>query len=429
MRSRFCLVGLSFGLLLSSVGQSAEPFRYKPGKTGKGELKYLGDIPVLVLQGTPEEKGEQGGVLAVRHAKPLFRFPYDYFVAESRTAILKKHPEATDTDAQVRLELELAKLAWPLVQRKAASLVKNLPESHPYRKELKAITDAAGKSVVSHEELVAGNGLFDMGHVPLGELPRGCSSLIVPPQLSATGGLLFGRNLDFSHFGYLHHFSLLIVYRAAAPEKTRSFVSAGFPGLVGCFTGMNDAGLAIASHQVQAPNTATPFNPKGVPFALAYRRVLEECATVGDALKLLDSLDRASVTSLVIADPSGGAVIEVTPDSLAIRRFKDKPGVCTNHFCTMKTPNLVEQFDTIKRFDSLTASATQKQDGGFGVADVHKAMHAVRLFDPDKVDMTIQTFVFEPAARKIHLSFGNGTVPATSGKLTTVDLKELWGGK
>jgi len=426
MRGLFWVVCASYGLsVLAPVAPAAEPFRYRAGEHGKGKLTHLDGVPVLILQGSPAEMGEQTGVLAARQAKPLFDFPRDYFLGECATEFRRTNPTWPEQGAQFKLALGAAELTlWPLVQRKAARLEANFPAA--YRAELKALADAAGKGVVSHDRLVASNGLFDLGHVPQAELMRGCSSLVIPPRLSATKGVLFGRNLDFFHFGYLHQYSLLMVYRSDDPKK-HSFASAGFPGLVGCVTGMNDAGLTVASHEVQDPDTATPFDPKGVPFAMTHRRVLEECATVGDALKLLDGMERASVTSLVVADTEGGAVIEVTPETLAVRRFKDKPGVCTNHFCVMRNPNLKEKFDTFKRFDELTQSTPAKGVEVFGVGDVQKRLHAVRLFDDKKADLTIQTFVFEPAERKVHLRFGDGNGPATAGKLTTVDLAKLWG--
>jgi len=426
MRSLFWVACASYGLSVLAAGApGAEPFRYRAGEHGQGKLTHIDGVPVLILRGSPAEIGEQTGVLAARQAKPLFDFPREYFLGECANAVRRTNPTWPEQGAQFKLALAAAELTfWPQVQRKAARLEANFPAA--YRAELKALADAAGKGVVGHDQLVASNGLFDLGHVPQGELLRGCSSVVIPPRHSATKGLLFGRNMDFFHFGYLHQYSLLMVYRSDDPKR-HSFASAGFPDIVGCVTGMNDAGLTVASHEVQEPNTATPFNPKGVPFAMTYRRVLEECATVGDALKLLDGMERASVTSLVVADAEGGAVLEVTPDSLAVRRFRDKPGVCTNHFCVMKNPNLKEKFDTFKRFDELTQSLTAKDVEVFGVADVQKRLHGVRLFDDNKADLTIQTFVFEPAERRVHLRFGDGNGPATAGKLTTLNLDKLWG--
>lgn len=395
----------------------AEPFRYNEGEHGKGKLTYVSGVPVLILEGSPEQMGEQTGVLAVRQSKPLYNFPRDYFRRECTTTLRGAFPKL----AEDKIQAMEAEVLWPKFQKVALKLEPNFPKAH--LAELKALIKAGQ---LDREQLVASNGMFDLGHVPQSELLGGCSSVIIPAQHSATNGLLFGRNLDFSHYGYLHRYSLLMVYRSNDPKR-HSFASAGFPGFVGCFTGMNDAGLTIASHEVVEPDTTTLFNPKGVPFAMAYRRVLEECATIGDAVKLLDGMDRASVTSLVVADATGGAVIEVTPDTITVRRFKDQPGVCTNHFCTQKNPKQTDKFDTLTRFDTLSKSVAVKQADVLSIGDVKTRLHAVRLMDDRKSDLTIQTFVFEPAERKVHLRFADGNGPATGGELTTLDLNKFWG--
>jgi hypothetical protein len=61
------------------------------------------------------------------------------------------------------------------------------------------------------------------------------------------------------------------------------------------------------------------------------------------------------------------------------------------------------------------------------VKDLKERLHAARLRDSSKADLTIQTFVFEPAERKVHLRFADGSGPATDGELTTLDLNKLWG--
>jgi hypothetical protein len=50
-----------------------EPFRYPEAKHGAGELRSINRIPVLMVAGTPEEMGEQMGVLAL---KPATDFPF-----------------------------------------------------------------------------------------------------------------------------------------------------------------------------------------------------------------------------------------------------------------------------------------------------------------------------------------------------------------
>ena len=68
-----------------------------------------------------------------------------------------------------------------------------------------------------------------------------------------------------------------------------------------------------------------------------------------------------------------------------------------------------------------------KQDNKFEIRDIKKALHDVRQFDANKTDITIQSFVFEPATRKVHLRFADGKGPATAGEFSTLDLNKLWG--
>src|SRR5262245_16865728 len=60
---------------------AAEPFRYPEARAGKGELKTVAGIPVLLIQGTPEETGEQLGLLALKPASGVLKL-LDGFVKE-----------------------------------------------------------------------------------------------------------------------------------------------------------------------------------------------------------------------------------------------------------------------------------------------------------------------------------------------------------
>ena len=66
MLCRLSFLGCLFVLCPAARGD--QPFRFPEGKHGKGELKYRNGLPVLIAQGTPEEIGEQIGVLAVKPA-------------------------------------------------------------------------------------------------------------------------------------------------------------------------------------------------------------------------------------------------------------------------------------------------------------------------------------------------------------------------
>ena len=165
------------------------------------------------------------------------------------------------------------------------------------------------------------------------DLHRGgyaCSSLMVEPAKSRTGGVLFGRNLDFYTLGVLDRYGLVTVYR---PQGKHAFATVGFPGLIGCLSGMNDAGLAMAVHEVHFTADGAPMlNPKAMPYTLCLRRILEECTTIDEAEKLLRDSERSTIISLAICDRAGAGVLEITPKNVVLRRGSDGICVNTNHF-------------------------------------------------------------------------------------------------
>jgi hypothetical protein len=68
-RAAFLIVFLA--LLCALPARGDEPFRYPEARHGQGELRYIDEIPVLVVQGTPEEVGTQIGMLALKPAESL----------------------------------------------------------------------------------------------------------------------------------------------------------------------------------------------------------------------------------------------------------------------------------------------------------------------------------------------------------------------
>src|SRR5262249_51624636 len=148
--------------------------------------------------------------------------------------------------------------------------------------------------------LLVGNTMFDLEKISQ------CAALIVEPNRSATGHMLFGRDLDIPSLGVLHEFSLVYIYR---PTGKHAFASIGFPGMLGCISGMNDAGLTLATLEVLTTKDDSPsFDPEGTPFALCFRRVLEECTTVEEAAQLLRSMKRTTSVNLAIGDCKKAAV-------------------------------------------------------------------------------------------------------------------------
>jgi hypothetical protein len=351
------LFGVLVVLCVQPLGQAREPFRYPEARHGKGELKYVNGVPVLTVAGTPEEIGEQVGTLAVKQAPQLINAFKEFLKARNLEA------------------------AWPLLAGLANGLAPQFPAHH--LKELEATAKASG---FDRDQFVVANTIADITKI------GGCSTLLVDAGRSTTGGPLFGRNLDFWPVGNLQEYGLVTVYRQ--PGK-HAFASVGFPGLCGCMSAMNDAGLCLAMNEVTSANDGSPkFNPKGTPLLLCFRRVLEECATVAEAEKLLAAQPRTTMANLTVCDKKGGLVLEVTAKNLVTRRPVEGICSCTNHFRTkeLATSTRCRRFEILEQTRKLPR---------VGLGDV-----AGKLDEANQGDWTLQSMIFEPAALKLHVAFG-----------------------
>ena len=155
---------------------------------------------------------------------------------------------------------------------------------------------------------------------------------MIEAKRSQTGGPLLGRNLDFPTLGYLNHYSL--GDRFIIVDRKHAFASVGFPGLIGCLSGINETGLSVAVLEVYSTKEqgVEKCDVRGTPYALCFRRVLEECSTVDEAIKLLRSTKRTTFINLAISDQHTGGVLEITPKSVELRNPENGVCACTNHF-------------------------------------------------------------------------------------------------
>jgi hypothetical protein len=375
-------LGVALLLLLAVSAARADDTRsFTEGRSGGGELKYINDLPVLIVAGTPEEMGRQAAVLTGDAVKKLADYP---------RKLVQQRSNGKDGKERLAKCLEMSKLLMPQL-------------SADHRAELRA----------AFKELGVDRDLGILGNV-LPDVYRGgfaCSSIVVEADHSATGGPLFGRNLDFYTLGMLGKYSLVTVHR---PNGKHAFVSIGFPGMFGVLSGMNDAGLALAVHEVfVSRDGGSLFNPKGEPYTFCFRRILEECSTVAEAEKLLRAAKRTTLVSLSVCDPKNDVVFEITPKSVAVRHSKDGILACTNHFRTSELA--VPILTRCGRYRDLIEARKPDQ---LDISDVAKKLDEVNMRG-----LTVQTMIFEPATLKLHLAIGS--CPSSALPMKELDLKAL----
>ena len=372
---------LRFAVLVLLLGSAcfaqSKPFAFpwKRGATEGGRLEYVQGMPVMFLSGSPTDIGRQQAELTGDIMKPLVEMP-------------KRAVEELGAARQ-----------WPVIVFAANTLMKQAPRDQLI--ELKELI-RVGKH--DYASLMVGNGLIELRRM------GGCASFVVMPKKSKTGKLLFGRNFDFPDFNVLHKYHCIFVVK---PIGKHAFVSIGYPGLVGVITGMNDAGLTVATLDVYRSGDGSPmFNPLGCPLAMTYRRILEECSTVAEAEKILQDAKRTTYMNLVVCDAKEGKTFELSPKQVGVREPNGGTLSCTNHFRVdgmsanekcWRYSKLMELRDSTPKFD---------------VDSVHKAMHAV-----NQGNFTLQTMVFEPADMKMHVVMG-GKGPVSGNPLKTFDVRK-----
>ncbi|HZU38434.1 MAG TPA: C45 family peptidase [Gemmataceae bacterium] len=375
---------LAFLVLLLAVPPLAaqSPHTFTEACHGKGTLRYIDGIPVLTVSGTPEEIGEQIGALTGKQLGQIARYP------------------------KMLVSLIRGQAGWDRLMATSKKLLPQFPED--YRKEMAAVAKAAH---LDPELLLAGNTFPDILK------SGGCSTIIVEPHRSVTRGPLFGRNLDYPSLGFLYNYTLVTVYH---PKGKHSFVSVGFPGMLGCVSGMNDAGLSLATLEVYWSKDGAPrLDTSGIPYTLCYRRLLEECGTVAAAERLMRSMKRTTMNNLAVCDTHAGEVFELTSKSLVVRPPLDDLCLCTNHFRTAELAPTEKRFARLKqcwRYATLEQAAALPQ---LGLADVARKLDQV-----NQGSHTLQSMIFEPATLTLHLAAGRP--PASALPMHTLDLGLLF---
>lgn len=344
---------MALGHVRGLLAPPPPPPDWTPRTHGRGRLERgPGGVPILYLEGTPEEMGEQHGALLRDEIRALLGWYVPSFVGPR--------------------ELERAR------RRALDMFLPHIDDAH--RREAEALARAAG---LPAEDVLFGQCFTDVYRL------FGCSTLAAP----SPEGTLLARNLDFPSMGRLGRYSIVVVAR---PEGRRPFVSVSWPGLVGVLSGQS-ADLALAVMVVHNADGARA----GVPFQLAFRRVLEEADDAAAAERLLRSLPLTVTNNLMVVDRAGDArVLELHPDGI-VARGPDRDGrlVATNHFLSRerREPRLsIEYVSSLRRYRAVCDVVDDR-----GPVDLERARRAL---DAASVPITVQSMIFLPAERALEVS-------------------------
>ena len=178
----------------------------------------------------------------------------------------------------------------------------------------------------------------------------GCTAFAAWGSATADGHLLVGRNFDFEIEDLFDRFKLVQIIH---PEQGIPFISVSWPGMYGVVSGVNRELISVTLNAAQSDHSAW----KGTPVVVMSRRVLQEAATLQEAVKILQSLHSYISESFLLADGKTGevVVVEKTPQLTLVRKPEPDAAtlLCTNHFLS---PN----FQTHKRHLSFVKEGSSR---------------------------------------------------------------------
>lgn len=187
----------------------------------------------------------------------------------------------------------------------------------------------------------------DIGHAMQQYMLVGCSSFATWSEESADEELLIGRNFDF-YVG--DNFARNKVILFVEPTEGHKFMSVSWPGMMGVLSGMNEKGLTVT---INAAKGTIPVS-SAMPISLLARQILQYASNISEAYEIARQFETFVSESLLIGSASDGyaAIIEKTPEKIALFRSHDNRIVCTNHYQSETFINDSHNTENIRTSDS-----------------------------------------------------------------------------
>lgn len=266
----------------------------------------------------------------------------------------------------------------------------------------------------------------------------GCSSFVAWGERTHDGNTISGRNLDWHVVEALRDTQIVVAQIPSADSKQAAWVSITWPGLIGCLTGMNQDGVTVAMHDafVGTAKHDIELTPRG----LALRAAVEAARSPNiesDILRVLTG-HRVLVGNIVPisfprVDGNDPAIVfeydghRSRSKGVTVRHWSDGPvhdkapahyEIATNHYRQRGAPEACGRYATLDRGLSQATG-----DAALSVKDAWDLLQSVSQSGPGLI--TYQSVVFEPNAKRMHVSLSTKDAAAPNGKRITLDVARL----
>ncbi|MBN1435174.1 hypothetical protein JW921_10475, partial [Candidatus Fermentibacterales bacterium] len=368
-----------------------------------GSLETIGDITVLNLWGNWEEMGYAHGYLLGPDQKELFETYFLEFAGGPGNIDLAR----LFLDAYFEIPDEFRSYAAGMVSGIADTVG---TWSDVYGRDLDTLDLYLASAVpdISH--------LIDAGYPLCSSISAWGEATSADPDLLGEPGI--ARNLDYwvdeDLVLYDHH--LLITYD---PDDAQEWVSIGFSGLMGCLSGMNQAGvngtIDMGNHQ-GTYQTSSPFVPICMALALGLCREDFDgsgSCDIDDLLEATTCWNRSNSYDVHCTGAPGPShpgepaiVVEISNErGTAVRLATDEPAISTdrmiltNHHRVLYPPVYCSRYTRL--LDSLTANPV------VGLERLWVLAGCAGTKTIPGLGGTIQTMIFMPSQMAMGVSFSD----------------------
>ena len=162
-----------------------------------------------------------------------------------------------------------------------------------YLAELRALAEAAG---VSYDDLLLLQYIGDVKRCIRGPGSSSlCTSFAILPPLTRENACIVGRNFDYYDNGVGDYASVIAHYR---PAGKTGFVTITWAGIINGWTLLSEKGIVVSNNTTF---DARSHSLEGMSTCFLMRHVVENAATVDEAVELIRKTPRSCSTAMLVA--------------------------------------------------------------------------------------------------------------------------------
>ncbi len=338
-----------------------------------GELRWIGNQRVAILEGTPEEIGTAHGQLLKHEAmKCIESVLYSFGTVH-----------AIRTGHWFRHDIEAA----------YARLSPHIPERH--KQETRALAAALD---LPPETLEVLNVFPEMFH---------CSGFAVFGSATKDGKLYHGRVLDYMTTIGLQDAATTFIVR---PKDHIAFANVGYAAFIGSVSGMNVQAISLGEMGGRGEG-----NWDGVPMATLMRRALEECSTLDEVMQLWTESPRTCEYYYVFADGKTNRAVGVSalPESIEFIQ----PGQSHERLGEGIADAVV--LSAGSRLEALRSRVTEKH------GQIDSEVGQWLMSRPVAMQSNLHNVLFVPADGLLYVANASHSKPAAEEPYVKLDLNQL----